>query len=108
LRSKAEKQRLLNFSFQRGDIRSVDVGRKFDATLMMFAVLGYQTENTDVLAELGTARRHLNSRWNSDIRRLAQACCPEFRASERSKAIATSETGMVRFLSGSLDTELQT
>ena len=34
-------------------------GGKFDAALMMFAVLGYQVENDDVLAALRTARRHL-------------------------------------------------
>ena len=33
--------------------------RQFDAALMMFAVLGYQVENRDVLAALKTARRHL-------------------------------------------------
>ncbi len=42
-----------------GDIRTVDLDRRFDAVLMMFAVLGYQLENADVLAALATARRHL-------------------------------------------------
>ena len=42
-----------------GDLRTVDLGRRFDAALMMFAVLGYQLENEDVLAALSTARRHL-------------------------------------------------
>jgi SAM-dependent methyltransferase len=45
--------------FHQGDIRHADVGRKFDAALMMFAVLGYQQENADVRAALATARRHL-------------------------------------------------
>ena len=35
-------------------------GRPFDAALMMFAVLGYQLENADVLSALRTARRHLH------------------------------------------------
>ncbi len=43
-----------------GDIRALDLGRRFDAVLMMFAVLGYQIENADVLAALTTARRHLD------------------------------------------------
>ena len=38
---------------------SVDLGRTFDVALMMFAVLGYQVENRDVLAALKAARRHL-------------------------------------------------
>jgi SAM-dependent methyltransferase len=45
--------------FVQGDLRHVDLGRTFDAALMMFAVLGYQLANADVLAALGTARRHL-------------------------------------------------
>ena len=36
-------------------------GALFDASLMMFAVLGYQLENRDVLAALRTARKHLRS-----------------------------------------------
>jgi SAM-dependent methyltransferase len=47
--------------FQLGDIRSVELGRRFDAALMMFAVLGYQLENDDVLAAVRTARRHLRA-----------------------------------------------
>ena len=42
-----------------GDIRSVDLHRHFDVVLMMFAVLGYQLEDTDVRAAFDTARRHL-------------------------------------------------
>lgn len=46
-------------TFVVGDLRSVDLGRRFDTALMMFAVLGYQLENDDVLAALRTASRHL-------------------------------------------------
>jgi SAM-dependent methyltransferase len=45
--------------FERGDIRTVDLHETFDAALMMFAVIGYQIENPDVLAALRTARKHL-------------------------------------------------
>lgn len=45
--------------FLEGDVRSVEVGRRFEAVLMMFAVLGYQYENADLLATLTTVRRHL-------------------------------------------------
>jgi len=48
-------------TFRLGDIRSLDLGRTFDAVVMMFAVLGYQLTNEDVLATLGCARRHLGS-----------------------------------------------
>ncbi len=47
-------------TFYLGDIRQFNANRKSDAVLMMFAVLGYQLENADVLAALKTARCHLN------------------------------------------------
>lgn len=48
-----------NIAFERGDILSIDLQRHADAALMMFAVLGYQLENANVLSALRTARRHL-------------------------------------------------
>ncbi len=45
--------------FTRGDIRTVRLGRTFDAVISMFAVLGYQTEDRDILAALATAEAHL-------------------------------------------------
>lgn len=46
-------------SLECADIRAWQANQTFDAALMMFAVLGYQVENEDVLAALGTARKHL-------------------------------------------------
>jgi SAM-dependent methyltransferase len=46
-------------SFESGDIRDLRLGRTFDAVTMLFAVLGYQTTNADVLAALRTVREHL-------------------------------------------------
>jgi SAM-dependent methyltransferase len=48
-------------SFEPGDIRDVRLGREFDAVLVLFAVLGYQLSNDDVLATLETVRTHLRS-----------------------------------------------
>ena len=42
--------------FQLGDIRSIDVGKEVDAVIAMFAVLGYQLSNEDVLSTLRAAR----------------------------------------------------
>lgn len=47
-------------TFLQGDARTLDLGRTFDAVLLLFAVLGYQTANEDVLAALRAARRHLS------------------------------------------------
>ena len=46
-------------NFYQEDIRSFQVEQSFDASLMMFAVLGYQLENRDVLAALRTAKKHV-------------------------------------------------
>lgn len=42
-----------------GDIRSLELNETFDAAIMMFAVLGYQTDDGDVRATLRSARAHL-------------------------------------------------
>ena len=39
-----------NVSFECGDVCTVDLGQTFDASIMMFAVLGYQLQNTEVCA----------------------------------------------------------
>jgi SAM-dependent methyltransferase len=46
-------------TFLRADLCEVALERHFSAALMMFAVLGYQTHNSDVLRALKVARRHL-------------------------------------------------
>lgn len=48
-----------NVTFRQGDVRTVDLGERFDAVLMMFAVLCYQLEDADVRAALATVQRHL-------------------------------------------------
>jgi SAM-dependent methyltransferase len=45
--------------FHEGDIRKVDLGKRFDAVLMMFTVLGYQLDDADLMATLGVVRLHL-------------------------------------------------
>ena len=59
-KTKAEAKNL-HCNFRLADIRQLDLNRKFDTVVMMFAVLGYQLENADVLAALKSARKHLNS-----------------------------------------------
>lgn len=49
----------LRITVSEGDIRRIELHRDFSVVLMMFAVLGYQLEDDDVLAAFGTARRHL-------------------------------------------------
>lgn len=42
-------------------VEGFETAERFDAVIMMFAVLGYHTSNAAVLKALGTARRHLVS-----------------------------------------------
>ena len=47
--------------FFRGDVRTVDLGRKFDVVISLFHVMSYQTKDEDILAVFRTAKRHLVS-----------------------------------------------
>jgi len=91
-------------AFYQVDIRSVDLGRRFDAVLMMFAVLGYQLENADIMGVFRAARRHLNPGglllfdvWYGPAVLLQ-------RPSERVKIIPTSTGKIQRVASSELDT----
>lgn len=94
--------------FQHGDIRSVELGRTFDAALMMFAVLGYQVENRDVLAALRTARRHLEPGGLLIVDFWYGPAVLHQRPSERVKMIPFEGGSMLRAASGDLDTARNT
>jgi SAM-dependent methyltransferase len=49
----------LSIDLRQGDLRDVRLDRRFDAVLLMFAVLGYQRTNAEVRAALDNARAHL-------------------------------------------------
>lgn len=92
----------VNTQFVVGDIRTASVEGKFDAALMMFAVLGYQTSDVDFRAALNNARQHLSPGgvlifdvWYAPAV-LAQAPEPRWRFYE------TAPAGIVRYSRGSL------
>lgn len=59
--AKAATNRLNNYAaFTIGDIASTSINSTFDAALMMFAVLCYQTTNERLLKTLRNVRAHLN------------------------------------------------
>jgi len=96
--------RPLDLTLVAGDVRTAALGHAFDAVVMMFAVLGYQLEDDDVLAALATARRHLEpggvlvfDAWYGPAV-LAQ------RPSPRVRVIATGNERLEREASGELDT----
>ena len=82
--------------FVEGDVRRLDLGRRFDVALMMFMVLGYQYENADLVAALAGLRRHLAPAgmfvfdvWNG-LAVLAQ------RPGERTVEVRDGDTRIVR------------
>ncbi|MGH6691853.1 MAG: class I SAM-dependent DNA methyltransferase, partial [Gammaproteobacteria bacterium] len=63
-RTKADRARrddagMAALAFRQGDLRDVSLQSTFDAVLMMFAVLGYQHTNQDVIRTLTNIKRHL-------------------------------------------------
>ena len=90
-------------AFYQADIQSLDLGRQFDAALLMFAVLGYQLENADVMATLRTARRHLRSGGLLLFDVWYGPAVLFQRPSERVKIIPTSDGKILRVSSSELD-----
>lgn len=58
-RRRAADADVTSVDFHIGDVRTFRSTARFDVVLMMFAVLGYQTEDADVEATLETAAAHL-------------------------------------------------
>lgn len=91
-------------TFILGDVRGVEVGQPFDAVLMMFAVLGYQLTNDDVLAALRTVRRHLSPGGLFVCDVWYGPAVLAIRPAERAKVIPTADGKLIRAASGVLDT----
>jgi SAM-dependent methyltransferase len=102
-RAKASRDGLC-VDLHEADLREVNLAHTFDAVLMMFAVLGYQTENRDVLAALRAARRHLVSGGLLVFDVWYGPAVLSQRPSDRIKVIATDGGTILRSTSGTLDT----
>lgn len=91
--------------FREGDVTVVRLDAKFDAVVMMFAVLSYQTEPWDLAATLATVREHLRDGgvFIADVwygpAVLAQ------RPGDRVKEVPTDSGRLVRSASGKLDAD---
>jgi SAM-dependent methyltransferase len=94
--------------FQQADIGVVNLERTFDVALMMFAVLGYQLHNSEVLSALKAARRHLcvGGLFIFDV--WYGPAVLHQRPSERVKVIPGKDGGeILRVTSGELDINRQ-
>lgn len=53
------RERSPQLEFHQGDVRTLQLGRQFDAVISLFHVMSYQTTNADVRAMFATAAEHL-------------------------------------------------
>jgi SAM-dependent methyltransferase len=89
--------------YLRGDVRNFDLAKRFDVVLMMFAVLGYQITNDDVLASLQRVRSHLKPGGLFIFDVWYGPAVLSIRPGERVKVIKAKDREIVRVASGSLD-----
>jgi SAM-dependent methyltransferase len=59
LAKEKNEQARAGVQFLQGDIRNIDLGKKFDVLLSLFHVLSYQTKNDDLIKTFTVARSHL-------------------------------------------------
>jgi len=90
-------------TFYEGDVRTLQLEQSFDAALMMFAVLGYQLTNADVLAALRTARKHVRADGLLIFDTWYGPAVIRQGPSERIKCIPTEAGQVLRVASGELD-----
>jgi SAM-dependent methyltransferase len=90
--------------FVHADLRFLDLDTQFDAVLMMFAVLGYQRSNEDVLSALQSVQKHLKPGGLFVCDVWYGPAVLSVGPSERIKVIPTAEGQIIRAASGSLDT----
>ena len=95
-------------SFHQADIRNLDLGRQFDAAIVMFAVLGYQLQNADVLSTLTAARKHIKNEGLLIFDVWYGPAVLHERPAQRVKTIPTEKGELVRASSGTLDVNRQT
>jgi SAM-dependent methyltransferase len=95
-------------TFQRGDIRTLDLSRTFDAVIAMFAVISYQTTSEDLLAAFRTARRHLRPGGLFIFDAWFGPAVLRQRPTDRVKIIEQDGERIIRFASPVLDILAQT
>ena len=104
-RSKAVQIGAAELQFVLGDLRAVRLDRSFDACLLMFAVLGYQTTSHDVAEALANVRCHLEpgGGFVFDVWRGAAVLTEG--PSERMRVVPNDDRRLIRFSSGKLDVQ---
>lgn len=85
-----------------GDARDFELNAQFDAAIMMFAVLGYQLENDDVMLALKNVRRHVKTGGTFCADFWHGPAVLNIGTSERMREIPTENGTTLRFSSGEL------
>lgn len=98
----------LHVDFMEADLRSFRTDQVYDAVLMMFAVLGYQVENADVLGALQTARHALKPGGLLVLDAWYGPAVLVMRPGDRIKVIQIPDGKILRVASGELDIRRQT
>ncbi len=87
----------------KGDVRSFKVAQDFDAAIMMFAVLGYQLENSDISSTLKCVRKHLKKDGIFIFDVWYGPAVLHDKPSQRIKIFPTPKGRVLRIASGDLD-----
>ncbi len=101
-RAKAD-QKKIHCDFYQSDLREFDNHKKYDAVIMMFAVLGYQLENDDVNASLKTVSKHLKKGGVFICDVWYGPAVLNQKPGEKVRVIETGDTKIIRVSSGILD-----
>jgi SAM-dependent methyltransferase len=89
--------------FLEGDVRTLNRDQKFDAVIMMFAVLGYQLTNDDVSDTLRTVRRHLKRGGVFIFDFWYGPAVLAIRPGDKIREIPTTDGKVIRIASGELN-----
>ena len=89
-----------------GDLRSLDLQKRFDAVLMMFAVLGYQIADEDIEAALKTVSTHLKPSGLFIFDVWYGPAVVRQRPDKREKEMPAPDGKIIRVASGTLRPEL--
>ena len=89
--------------FIKEDVRCLELDESFDAVIMMFAVLGYQLTNPDLIGTLGTVRKHLKPGGLFIFDVWYGPAVLAIRPGDKIKETSTPDGKVIRMASGTLD-----
>lgn len=102
-RTKAE-ERSVQVTLCHGDIKSVAINQTFDAAILMFAVLGYQVTNDDLIQTLRNIRRQIRLGGLLLFDVWYGPAVLSQKPGERISVVEKEDTTIIRLSSGVLDT----